>query len=259
MTEPLDAEQERIRARLRALAETGPMPEDVVARVEGALAAERSRPRPAHATGADADADAAEEDGLVAAVSLAERRLRRAARWRRGLGVAAAVAVLGGGVWAVQERGPSTADSGAASGSAAGPANESYEPGDLQATSGAAVVSSETDYTSPDQLTAATALMDTHDTATSADGPYTMLDAPGGGSSSPTSRATDPSLADAPLACAVANGVTAGSVSRVELARWQGRPAALLTVDAGSSGAEVLVYALDCRPGDLELARSTAR
>jgi hypothetical protein len=116
-------EQEAVRRALAATPPAGPMPPEVVARLEAMiadLAAERAAEAGHEGPGA------ARTDGRTAPVDELEERRRR--RWPRVLVAAASVAVLGYGVGAVvQSSGPEaeTASSDAAGGAA-------YEDGDAE-------------------------------------------------------------------------------------------------------------------------------
>lgn len=233
--EVLSPQEQRVRDRLRGAADLGPMPDDVVARLDAALAAARTE---------------------TPVASLAARR--RPSRWPRLLAAAAAVVVVGGGgVWLSQDHSLSGASSSSAD---AGPVavGESVP-------SSAKVLLSGKDYTD------ATAVQDlAEDTldegapsggsapdATpgldAADKGRTTLMAPQDTESATSDPAQRPA-AEKALACTKSLGVDPDSVLAVEIATWRTTPAALV-VHTTTDGAEVVVVALDCVPGDPAYSR----
>ncbi|WP_380159861.1 hypothetical protein [Kineococcus sp. R86509] len=234
--EVLSPQEQRVRDRLRGAADLGPMPDDVVARVDAALAAVRTE---------------------TPVASLAARR--RPSRLPRLLAAAAAVVVVGGGgFWLSQDHSLSGASSSTAAGGGSVAMGESVPPS-------AKVLLSGKDYTD------ATAVQDlAEDTldegaptggsapdATpgldAADKGRTMLMTPQDTESATSDPAQRPA-AEKALACTKSLGVDPDSVLAVEIATWRTTPAALV-VHTTTDGAEVVVVALDCVPGDPAYSR----
>ncbi|WP_432572266.1 hypothetical protein [Kineococcus sp. SYSU DK005] len=262
--DPLPPEEERVRQLLRAAAGTaGPMPADVVARVEEALARARADLGSGQDAGIDAGQDHGRSTGGARVASLAhhrENRAARAARWRRGLVAVAAAGVLAAGLGALVQQGGSSGpgSSGAGSSAADGPA---------AATSGGApaaapVLSSDADYADEAALLAAGAALLQGPAQTGGEPERDTLAAP----AAPAAPAAVPDesrrpAAERALGCAAALGVDPASVSAVEVAAWRAQPAALVVRRTGGSsgtggtGGEVVVVALGCTPGQPALAR----
>ncbi|MEW1958921.1 hypothetical protein [Kineococcus sp. NPDC059986] len=257
----LDAQERYVRDLLRGAADVGPMPDDVVARVDAALRAAQ----------ADLPGDTA---GVTPVASLAERRN---ASWRRRLprvlAAAAGIAVVGGGALFVGLQGPGGADS-ASSGAAAGGGSSAAS----EAVPGSApVLLSGRDYADAAAVRDLGEGVLAHDAGGAADEAapqgraedatpgtgdtdrkHTMLNAPRstlGPTDAPpatTDEAQRPA-AERALACTKQLGVDPGSVLAVEIASWQAQPAAFV-VHKTADGAEVVVVALDCTPGDAALS-----
>ncbi|PRY11448.1 hypothetical protein [Kineococcus rhizosphaerae] len=226
----LSAQERRVRDLLRGAADVGPMPDDVVARIDEALAAARP---------------------ATPVASLAARRRPRVPRVfaaAAGLIVAAGAGVLA--LDQLQSGGGGAASSGSAADSAAGSAAVTTE----QVPADAEILLSGTDYTD------VAAVQDLGEE--SLDSPATddatrgrtpdMLSAP----QSSESASSDPSQrpqAERALACTKALGVDPASVVAVEIAAWRSEPAAFV-VHRTPGAAEVVVVALDCAPGDAALS-----
>ena len=234
--EVLSPREERVRELLRGARDPGPMPEDVVARLDAALAAARTE---------------------TPVASLAARR--RPSRLPRLLAAAAGIAVLGGGgYWLAQS--PMT--SGGAASSAAGGASaataESVPPSAPVLLSGrdytdAAAVEDLAEVTLDPDATADRSAPDaTPGLGTDAGGRTTLM-APQSTPSATSDPAQRPA-AERALACTKSLGVDPGSVLAVEIATWRAVPAALV-VHRTDDGAEVVVVSLDCRPGDPAYSR----
>jgi hypothetical protein len=230
-------EEQRVRALLRGAGDLGPMPDDVVARLDAALAAARS-------------------DTPVASLA-AHRR----PRWPRLLAAAAGIVVLGGGaLWAAQEHTPSgSSSSTGGAGSVAAAAAEEVPPTAKLLLSGkdytdAAAVQDLAEDTLVDgagQDTSAAAPEATPGTSATDD--KTLLMAPQDDESATSDPAQRPA-AERVLACTKSLGVDPDSVLAVEIASWRTVPAALV-VHRTDAGAEVVVVALDCTPGDAAYSR----
>ena len=233
--EVLSPQEQRVRDRLRGAADLGPMPDDVVARLDAALAAARSE---------------------TPVASLAARR--RPSRLPRLLAAAAAVVVVGGGgVWLSQDHSLSGASSSSAGGGSVAMA-DSVPPS-------VAVLLSGKDYT--DAAAVQDLAEDTLDESTPSSGSApdatpglgtkdegrTTLMAPQDTESATSDPAQRPA-AEKALACTKSLGVDPGSVLAVEIATWRTTPAALV-VHTTTDGAEVVVVALDCVPGDPAYSR----
>lgn len=233
--EVLSPQEQRVRDLLRGAADLGPMPDDVVARLDAAL-------------------DAARTETPVA--SLAARR--RPSRLPRLLAAAAGIVVIGGGgLWLSQNHSMSgSASSSADAGSVA--MGESVPPT-------AKLLLSGKDYT--DAAAVQDLAEDTLDGAGSADRSVpdatpgtdttdqgkTLLMAPQETESATSDPAQRPA-AEKALACTKSLGVDPDSVLAVEIATWRATPAALV-VHTTDDGAEVVVVALDCAPGDAAYSR----
>ncbi|MEZ0493309.1 hypothetical protein AB2L28_13795 [Kineococcus sp. TBRC 1896] len=248
--EELDAQERRVRDLLRAAPDVGPMPDDVVARLDAALRAARP---------------------ATPVASLAEHAGRRRAAWRRrlprALAAAAGVAVVGGGALLVGLQGTLGADSGsggsaAGGGSVAALSSEEVPPS-------AEVLLSGRDYADTAAVrdlgqdvlgggsADATGPQGRADDATpgagSTDRKPTMLNAPQDEGSAPvTTDESQRPAAERALACTKQLGVAPDSVLAVEIASWRSQPAAFV-VHTTADAAEVVVVALDCTPGDAAL------
>lgn len=252
----LSPEEQRVRDLLRAVPDAGPMPADVVARLDAALAAARP--------------------GSPVA-SLAARRAR-GRRLPRLLAAAAGIVVLGGAVVAGQHL-PSAGSSGSAGSSAAdsaadapamaadAPAMAEAVPPDVRVllsgqdyTDASAVQDLAEDTLAQDagsgggggtggggRAPDATAGTDATDSG------KTMLLAPSDGGSA-TSDPSQRPAAERAVACVAGLGVDPASVLVVEIASWRAVPAALV-VHRTDDGAEVVVVGLDCTPGDTAFSR----
>ncbi|WP_432561965.1 hypothetical protein [Kineococcus sp. SYSU DK003] len=222
--EELSAQERRVRALLRGSADVGPMPADVVARLEQALEQAREQ---------------------TPVTSLAARRRRRLPRL---VAAAAGVAVLGGGaVFAALDHTASTP--------VAAPSTEQVPPSAKLLLSGkdyadaAAVQDLAEDTLEEDSGAAAPDAT----SGLSGDRERKLLNAP----SSEESATSDPSqrpAAERVLACTKQLGVDPDSVLSVTIASWRQEPAALV-VHRVDEGAEVVVVDLDCTPGDEAYSR----
>ncbi|ABS05961.1 hypothetical protein [Kineococcus radiotolerans] len=237
--EPLSPEEQRVRALLRAAADVGPVPDDVVARLDAALAAARA-------------------DTPVA--SLAARRRRP--RLPRLLTAAAGILVIGGGAVLAVQHEPSS-DSASGSSAADSAAVDVAAPPEARVlVSGrdytdAAAVEDLAEETLEEEAAEATggggrAPDATSGTDATAPG-RTLLKAPSGEASATSDPAQRP-VAERALACTKSLGVDPVSVLAVEIASWRTVPAALVVHRSGD-GAEVVVVALDCVPGDAAYSR----
>jgi hypothetical protein len=228
-------EQQRdVRALLRGLPGPGTIPPDVAISLHAAL--DRLTPD---------DVDPAEPlsrpgvDGPTV-VPLASRRRTVLERARPWLAAAAAVVVLGGGgaalwrPWSTTRAGDSAASSGGTSSAESGAPGRQFA--EDQTTS--VVVASGTDYTK-DGLAAQvrTRLLDGD---RSASGPAASDSSTGDALASPSGLSS----------CLSALGVTAGAVTAVDLARFEGEPAAVLVLRAEGGGEDVWVVGRGCRQGD---------
>jgi len=233
------AAQRDVRDLLRAAAARDTaMPDDVVARLDAALAAART-------------------DTGVASL---DRRRQRVRRWNRALAAAAAgVVVLGGGVALAQHGGlpGGGAGSSSAGSSAGGPSRDLARSGRTAAPDGAragtdpVVLASGADYGDPAALAAGASAV-VAAAAPSAGSDHTLLSAP----QAATGAQPDPAVAQA-LSCAQALGVDPAGVVGVDLAQWRGTPAAVVVVPAGTDAVQVTVLARDCVPGSSALAEQT--
>jgi hypothetical protein len=210
-------------------------------------ASSQSRPQPGARTGGARRFSTSRRD------TRPERRLRPAPLL---LGAAAAVVLLlaVGAVRIVQSGGGPTAafDS---SGSSAGAASSS-PPAAAGGVAAAVITRSNKDYTSSTLADGAKSLVRRF-TANKAEGTSTRV-APSApepraaaspGSVAPDSKATDVTNPQRLAACLTALGASSDALVAVDLARYQGREAAVLVVRT-ASGYEVWVVERTCHPGD---------
>lgn len=251
--EELDAQERRVRDLLRSAADVGPMPDDVVARLDEALRAARP---------------------ATPVSSLNGHAERRRSSWRtrlpRVLAAAAGIAVVGGGAVLVGLQGTPGSDSassgGAGSMAAASASPESIPPSAEVLLSGrdyadAAAVRDLGEDVLGQEAQDSTAPQGAADDATpgagSTDRKPTMLNAPQStqspGAPFATTDESQRPAAERALACTKQLGVAPDSVLAVEIASWQSRPAAFV-VHKTADAAEVVVVALDCTPGDPALS-----
>jgi len=221
-----------------AAAQDGPMPADVVARLDAALGAARVETR----------------------IASLDHRRRRARRWNRVLAAAAGVVVLGGGGYLASQAdlGGGAASSTSAGSAADAPAMSSGGVERKDASGPVAVpdppvVSSGADYGDPAALQAGAA-------AVVAASGRPVPGSPGSDRtrlSSPQDAAGedrgDPAVAQS-LSCAQAAGVDPATVLGIDLAQWRGTPAAVVVSPAGPGRVQVTVLARDCVPGEAPLA-----
>ncbi|WP_432510216.1 hypothetical protein [Kineococcus sp. SYSU DK001] len=254
--EELDARERHVRDLLRGAADVGPMPADVVARLDAALAAARDGDRPAASPVA----------------SLSARR-RWSQRLPRLVAAAAAAVVVGGGALHLAlDDGLSSSSSSSAGGGAADSAAGALEVTEAVPPA-TRVLLSGTDYTdvaavqdlgedslasdaSGDASTDGGAADDATPGTGTDDGKPTLLNAPQSGPESEQSATSDPSQlpnAERALACTRALGVDPTTVKVVEIANWRSQPAAFV-VHTTPDGAQVVVVALGCSPGDEALS-----
>ncbi|NAZ88362.1 hypothetical protein GTR00_20050, partial [Kineococcus sp. T90] len=223
---PLPPEEERVRELLRASAgAAGPMPADVVARVEEALARAR----------AELDGEqAAGLDGGARVASLGQHRRARAARWRRALVPVAAAGLLVAGVGAVVQQG----GLGGSSGSGSSGAGSAADAPAAASAAGAPVLRSDADYADEAALLAAGSALLEDPTGTGGqpsgarsggEPERDTLAAPAApGAPAAVPDESQRPAAECALGCAAALGVDPASVAAVEVASWRSLPAALV-------------------------------
>jgi hypothetical protein len=248
-------EQRDVRDLLRTLPDPGAMPPDVAAGLADALRGltpedvTRGADAPPSRSGGDTLDDAEPAGRTIVPLRPAARRDQLGRRARPWLAAAAAVVVLGGGGAAlVSHPWSSTGDTNAATSSAGG-SQPTPEGASRDASSAAArVLSTGTDYQRaqlPTQvrrdLLGRAAPTGQVSTPPSAPGVFDDSAATGD-----TRLATPQGLAS----CLSALGVDAGQVSTVDLATFEGRPAALVVVHAASGAYDVWVVGRGCREGD---------
>ena len=242
----------RVPARLAAAAWTGPVPDDVVARLDAALAAERRTPS---ATGA---------------VTVTPLRAGTGAPWgMRVLQVAAVLVLLIAGVGLAltalgggsddENAARTTADSGGEAGSEAAPESGGAYP----------VGASGRDWDKDTLVAAVPQLVagSLGDISLSTSPPAPV--SPGAGADTSGDAARE--LADSPAARLAEGPALAECVGRlyeapvtplaVDLARWMGEPAAVIVLPTADDPATVDVYVVRpaCPPGELLLFAREAR
>ncbi len=222
------AEQQSVRALLAALPAPAVAPPDVVRALEATLARLRqdAAPTAAEPTPTDSPADATP---AVTVVPMSSAPSRRGARWRErapGLLAAAAAVVLAVGLGGLLLRGGG--DSGSASSAGA---SAELRTG---AADGTALVAASTGtaYTKAKLATQVEALLAGRSTSSAAPA------APRGLLAAPTGL----------RGCLSAIGAT-GAPLAIDLATFDGTPAAIFVLPATGGGREVWVVAPDCRPG----------
>lgn len=245
-------EQREVRDLLRSLPDPGAMPADVADGLAKALRdltpddAQAGPGAPSHARAHPGAAESVGHTVVPLRGTAGTRELGRRARpW---LAAAAAVVVLGGGGAAVVSHQPGGGDSNAATSSSAGAPQGAQEGAGETASAAGRVVATGTDYQRTklptqvrrDLLTrAAPTAQD--DSAPSAPGAFD------GSAATGDTRLTSPQALGS---CLSALGVDAGQVSTVDLARFEGEPAALVVLADGSGGYDVWVVGRGCRRGD---------
>lgn len=204
--------QRQVRALLAALPDPGPTPPDVVDRLEATLRrlhAEQGSPPGAAST----------------VVPIAAARERRQRVW---WAAAAAVVVLGGGAAAVSQIMPG---SRAADSSAAGASLSQAPRSKAQPDAALAARASGTDYTTA-RLAAQVDQVLAQRTAVAPARPTGPLASPAG-----------------VAACLSAIGAPGATPLLVDVARYQGRPAAVVVLPASGGGREIWVVSPTCSPG----------
>lgn len=208
--------QVQVRALLGSLPDPGPTPPDVVDRLEATL-----RRLSAEAASGQGEQPAA----ASTVVPLAPARERRHRGW---LAAAAAVVLLGAGGAALSQVVPG--GGGAADSTAAGAALSGSPEKRVAPDAGLRATASGTDYTA-DQLSAQVDQV--------LAGQPTAADAPSGPLSTPAGVA----------ACLSAIGAPQARPLLVDVARYQGAPAAVVVVPASGGGREIWVVSTTCSPG----------
>lgn len=226
-------DQRAVRALLSSLPDPGPVPPDVLDRINGTLRALQEEDA-AHAATVSAS-------GTGATVV----PLRRRAAGHRALWLAAAAAVvLSGGGAVVSQLGSDTSARDTAASVAGGSASPEATSGAgargvAPAEPGGHVYASGTDYRRADLVRKALALL--------APGPRPFAaERPGA-----AGLLADPTTL---TACVRAVGAAPANLLAADLATYEGRPAVVLVLtgvsgSAGGSGREVVVADRDCRPG----------
>ncbi|MGN6613362.1 MAG: hypothetical protein ACTHLJ_16475 [Angustibacter sp.] len=206
--------QVQVRALLGALPDPGPTPPDVVDRLEATL----------RRLSAEASSGRLEQPAAASTVvPLAPVRERRHRAW---LAVAAAVVLLGAGGAALSQVMPgSQADSTAAGAALSGSPEKRVAPD-----AGLRATASGTDYTA-DRLAA-------------------QVDAVLAGRPAAASAPSGPLATPAGVAaCLSAIGAPQATPLLVDVARYQGAPAAVVVVPASGGGREIWVVSTTCSPG----------
>jgi hypothetical protein len=226
-------DQLQVRDLLAALPDPGPPPADVVDRIQStlrALAAEpvdTGGPEPApdpHRAGTSAGSTVVPLDAAPS------RRPRRPGRTRRPLfAVAAAAVLLTAGGYGLSQLVPST--SGADSSAAGAALHESSDRAAVPEVTGVRSIASGTDYTRSGLERQVDAVL--------ASGPTAGLAGPKG----PLANA------DGVAGCLAALGSADAAPVLVDVARFEGEPAAIVVLRAPGGTREVWVVSTTCRPG----------
>lgn len=239
------AEQRRIRELLRGQADPGPMPDDVAARLDAALAAAAREREPAGGTDVDLGHPAT-------VLPLGPARERRAARLspaaRRAakavVGVAAAALIAVGGYAALHQSSPSATASKGSADSAAAPAAGALTPNDARAVRAQATG---TAYTKANIAAKVSGLLRTALSAGTSGAA-----AAGGTAPLPQALAQSSTLGTPAGLTACVNtlsGVTDVRPLLVDLATFEGKPAAIIVLPAGT-GEQIWVVSRSCTPAD---------
>jgi len=228
-------EQRAVRAMLSSLPDPGPVPPDVLDRINRTLRAlqeeDAARAATSSASGADTGATV---------VPLRRRAAGHRALW---LAAAAAVVLSGGGAVVSQLGSDTSARDTAASVAGGSPSPEATSGagarGVAPAEPGGRVYASGTDYRRADLVRQALALL-----APGPRRPAAELPGAAGLLADPTTL----------TACVRAVGAAPANLLAADLATYEGRPAVVLLLtggsgSTGSSAREVLVADRDCRPG----------
>ncbi|KQX61871.1 hypothetical protein [Angustibacter sp. Root456] len=208
--------QVQVRTLLASLPDPGPTPPDVVDRLEATLrrlSAETSAGHPEQSAAAST------------VVPLAPARERRHRGW---LAVAAAVVLLGAGGATLSQLVP---DGGRADSTAAGAALNGTAEKRVAPDAGLQATASGTDYTADRLATQVDQVL--------ASRPSSAAAAPSGPLATPAGVA----------ACLAAIGAPRATPLLVDVARYQGSPAAVVVVPASGGGREIWVVSTTCSPG----------
>jgi hypothetical protein len=232
-------QQRAVRDLLRELPDPGAIPPDVAT----GLAAALSRLSPA-----DIDPATDRRPGSAGAtvVPLAPRDAHRglASRARPWLVAAAAVVVLGGGGTALVAHPWSSGGAGSSATSAGSAAQPQEAAPSLAKSAAARVRSTGTDYERKDLPAQVRREL--------LSGPATGSDTSGAGAHDGSAAEGDTRLAspDALASCVSALGMDVGQVTAVDLAQFEGAPAALLVLRDARGEQDVWVVGRGCRQGD---------
>lgn len=237
----VDDDPTGMRALLRGLPDPGPMPADLVARIQASLA---EQPHPQHS---HAEQPHAAGGGRV--VELEGYRSRRTARKGPWLAAAAGLlAVAGGGV--IASGGPTSmiAALGGGHSSASGvPASVERSPQDTAASAGSPaqvrVVMTNGAWSGTDLAAAASAALGARGTSAPTVNPSTP--------SSPALGAI--ATADGGRDCATALGVPADSTVLIDLGTHDGAPTALVVATTAQGQRTAYLVGRNCRTGHSEL------
>jgi hypothetical protein len=240
------AEQVAVRRMLQRVPDPGPMPADLVARLDSALAGARS-PGTTPATVLPMRARE-ERTGLLG--RLAESRVTKS------LVAAAAVALIGVGGYAAIQRGPSS--SGGASAGRASDASGGGAAAQPQAASRLDQVhpqASGTDYTKANLVGLLRQRLAEKELAPAGNGFEGTPPAPSTPTSTATAKATGrpagPLTTTAGLrACLDGLGVPGVVPLYVDLATFEGKPAAVVVLPAGNGAEVAWVVSRTCAPGN---------
>lgn len=230
----VDDDPTGMRALLRGLPDPGPMPDELVARIQASLATE-SRP----------------EQSPV--VDLAHYRSQRAAGKGPWIAAAAAVLAVGGGGLLLSGGGPGSliaafGDGGSAASVASGPVQTAQrdsagsDPGPSVGASGASVrlVMSNAAWSGQDLTSAAAHTLDS-------------VDREAGQLDSPSTAVGALSTEDAGRDCADALGVPADAAVVIDLGTHDGQPAALVVATTTQGARTAYLVGRNCRTGNSEL------
>ncbi len=218
------AAQQEVRALLAALPDPGPVPADVVDRIENTL---RALLAAEPIGGQSADAEPVAAASTVVPLGSAPSARRR----QPWLAAAAAAVVLAGGAYGLTQVLPGGGAASSSAGAAASLSNERSAEGQVPDLVAPQAIASGLDYSRADLAAQVDRTMGTART-TPFGGAKGVLSTPAG-----------------VAACLSALGAPAATPMLVDVARFEGKPAAIVVLPADGGGREIWVVSTSCTPG----------